>query len=54
MPCHALHALVDLLNDEDAAEVLAYARWLLPEGQCLTPEARLAALQDLLDERPRD
>ncbi len=49
-----LHALVDQLDEDDAAEVLAYARWLLSEGQCLTPEARLAVLRELLDERPRD
>ena len=49
-----LHTLVDQLDDDTATEVLAFARWLLSEGQCLTPEARLAALQDLLDERPRD
>ena len=40
--------------DEDAAEVLAYARWLLSEEQCLTSKARLVALQAWLDERPRD
>ena len=49
-----LRALHELLDQDDAAEVLAYARWLLSEGQCLTPEARLTALQALLDERPRD
>ncbi len=30
------------------------APWLLEEGQYVTPASRLAALQDLLDERPHD
>ena len=50
-----LHALINQLDEPAAVtEVLAYARWLLTEGQCLTPEARRAALQELRDERPRD
>ncbi len=49
-----LRALVEQLDEAEAAEVLAYTRWLLSEGQCLTPEARQAVLRELLDERPRD
>ncbi len=53
-----LLALVADLDDDTAAEVLAYARWLLEEGQ--HPEGT-RALGDLqirwqapADERPRD
>ncbi len=49
-----LRALIDQLDDDDAAEVLAYTRWLLTEGRLVTPEARLAALRALLDDVPRD
>ena len=37
-----LTALVADLDDDTAAEVLAYARWLLTEGQNLTAENLLA------------
>ena len=37
-----LRSLVEQLDEEDAAEVLAYARWLLTEGQSLTAENLLA------------
>ncbi len=49
-----LHALIDQLDDDDAAEVLQYTRWLLAEGRLVTAEARLAALRALLDDVPRD
>jgi len=34
-----LHALVADLDDDTAAEVLAYTRWLLAEGQAPAPAA---------------
>jgi hypothetical protein len=33
-----LHKLVDALDDIDAAEVLAHVRWLLSDGDTLSPE----------------
>ena len=49
-----LHTLVDQLSDENVAEVLAYARWLMSEEQIESPESRLAAFRELFDERSRD
>ena len=49
-----LHALVDQRSDENVAEVLAYARWLVIEDQPAPPESRLAAFRELFDERSRD
>ena len=49
-----LHALVDQLSDENVAEVLAYARWLVSEDQTAPPASRLAAFRELFDERRRD
>ena len=52
-----LAALVADLDDDTAAEVLAYARWLLAEGQ---GQPRMLTCDDLppwwrrADERPRD
>ena len=37
-----LRALVEQLDEEDAAEVLAFGRWLLTEGQSLTADNLLA------------
>ena len=33
-----LHKLIDELDDIDAAEALDYLRWLLSEGDTLSPE----------------
>jgi hypothetical protein len=49
-----LHALVDQLSDEQLAEVLAYARWLVSEDQIAPSQARLAAFREWFDDRPRD
>lgn len=49
-----LHALIDQLDEEDAAEVLAYARWLLSEQEAADLDARAAGWRELRDERPRD
>jgi len=50
-----LAALVADLGDDTAAEVLAYARWLVAEGQILTLEDLPAMWRRApADERPRD
>ena len=33
-----LHALVDQLSDEHVAEVLAFVRWLVSQGQAVSVE----------------
>jgi len=50
-----LRTLVEQLDEADAAEVLAYARWLLAERQTVTL-ADLPAMwrRAAADERPRD
>ena len=49
-----LTALVADLDDDTAAEVLAYARWLLEEGQAPTLGDLQIRWQAPADERPRD
>ncbi len=52
--CLELHTLVDQRSDENVAEVLADARWLMSEEQATSPESRLATFRALFDERSRD
>ena len=50
-----LAALVPQLDEDDAAEVLAYARWLVARGQILTLEDLPAMWRrTVTDERARD
>ncbi len=54
-PKDDLAALVAELDDDTAAEVLAYARWLVAEGQILTLEDLPSMWsRDAADEPVRD
>ncbi len=48
-----LRALVEQLNEDDSAEVLAYARWLVAEGQMLVSREDLPAMWCRDDEPAR-
>ena len=49
-----IRTLVDHLDDAAAAEVLAYACWVLGEGRLVPPATRMARWRDLATERLRD
>jgi hypothetical protein len=48
-----LHTLVDQLSDEHVAEVLAFVRWLVRQGQAV-PVEELQGMWHRVEERPRD
>ena len=49
-----LHALVDQLDDDTTAAVLAFALWLLEEGTAPALGDLTIQWQAVPDERPRD